>query len=123
MPEDSIVTWREVDGIAVISIKSSGDESNTWILQQTMRTLLQKEYNRFVIDLSDCSYLASSSWGIIAAVAESAANAGGGVSLCHVDATLREIISVIHLDDKLRICETLKEALHGDRELELTAGA
>ncbi|MDP7422532.1 MAG: STAS domain-containing protein, partial [bacterium] len=92
MKTADLIPYREVNRTIIITPDKNIDESNSSIFQETLRKLFRDGYIRFVVDLSEVSYLASSAWGIIVAMTEQVAAKGGRLSLCNVGPGLRQII-------------------------------
>ena len=71
-----------------------------------------------VIDFSRVTYFGSDSFGRLVLLAGRVDRAGGWLTLCHVDAKIREVFRVTRLDTRFDIADDLVTAIGSNRPTE-----
>ncbi len=105
------IDYEILGNVVVIRPPTDIDTVCSVSFQETLRSLANKGYNVFVIDLTNVNNITSSGFGIISAMTEKLVSRQGSLSLCGVKQGILSIIKSIDLDKDIAIYQTLEEAL------------
>jgi anti-anti-sigma factor len=82
-------------------------------LLEDSRDRIKDGYPHVVVDMSGVELINSSGAGILAALCQSARNAGGSVALVNLNDRSRKVLELLRLQDFARFVGTVDEALAG----------
>jgi len=110
---DSIVTSVEKHlGVTVLSVDGVIDLATAQVLEDEIEGLLTDGLTRFVVDLTDVTFMASVGLKILVSTKERLGDTAGFAVVADGPATSRPI-QLTHLDDVFALYSTLDEALAG----------
>ncbi len=94
----SIASQQLDDDIWVVSSKGRLDQSLNPRLEQQLTKLLDDGHQRFIIDLSEVTYINSGGLRCLVTVWRKAREQGGDMVLCGLNNRLEEIFSLVGFD-------------------------
>lgn len=106
------VFYRQIGGeIWVVSSQGRLDQSLNPKLEQSLGELLDNGHQRFIIDLSEVTYINSGGLRCLVTAWRRAREQGGDVILCGLNSRLVEIFSLVGFDRVFQIYPSFDDAL------------
>jgi anti-sigma B factor antagonist len=93
------MTERTVDGVTVLDVSGKvilGDGSDS-MLTDKLRSLIQQNRKKVLLNLANVSYVDSAGLGAIVHSYATVKNQGGSLKLLHVSGKLRDLLSITKL--------------------------
>jgi anti-sigma B factor antagonist len=111
------LTNRDVDEITIVALAGDvvlGEESRS--LRDNMKTLLDQDRKKLVLDMSDLSFIDSSGLGALVAIHHSAKASGASLRLCCLGAKFKELLRITGLLSIFHVSSDEAEAIHSFAE-------
>jgi anti-anti-sigma factor len=107
----SVVAKQLDSGVAVVTITgrlAMGAETER--LDATVKSLLQKDQKKFVLDITTLDYVDSSGIGMLVSCLTNVKKAGGELKLAGANPRIRRIFSMTGVDTMMPMFDTLADA-------------
>lgn len=98
------------DGIWVVSSQGRLDQSLNQQLEQSIGELLDNNHQRFIIDLSEVTYINSGGLRCLVTAWRQSRAQGGDLVLCGLNSRLEEIFSLVGFDRVFQIYSSIDDA-------------
>ena len=109
------VSCQQMDGnVWVVSSRGRLDQSMNPQLEQSLSELLDSGHDRFIIDLSEATYINSGGLRCLVSAWRRTQAQGGDLVLCGLNARLEEIFSLVGFDRVFQIYATYEDAQKHD---------
>lgn len=99
------------DRVAVISPAGRLDSNSSTLLEQTLSTLLEKDFVWLVVDMADVDYIASSGLKVLVAAWRRARENSGDVVLSNLQPRIVEIFEMVGFDMLFQVFQDLDAAV------------
>lgn len=107
LPTSELITVRET---VIMNVQGRLDRSNqATFMEKAYRALAEQPY--LIINLAQTEFLDSSAIGTLVALCKQAREKGGNLWLTNVPATIRQVFTLLRLDQFFAICHTVEDAL------------
>jgi anti-sigma B factor antagonist len=106
------VVWKDVGGCAVVAISGDLDEYTVPPVRDQLSHLLQAGTNRFVVDITEVTFVDSAALGTLVAVSKAAQLGGGSFQLVVDQEWLLKSLRISSLTQVLTVSDNLWAALH-----------
>ena len=109
------VSCEQVAGnIWVVSSSGRLDQSTNAQLEHSLTELLDSGHDRFIVDMSEATYINSGGLRCLVSAWRRTREQGGDLVLCGLNSRLEEIFSLIGFDRVFRIYPTIEDAQKHD---------
>lgn len=98
------------DGITEMRVSGHLDSGSSGSLEKKLQDLIAAGGTRFVVDLTDISYVSSGGWGIFVSEVKNLRNKGGDIVLSGMTSEVYDVYELLGFADVLRAFKTINDA-------------
>jgi anti-anti-sigma factor len=98
------------EGITTVMVNGHLDSVTSTALEQTLKQLVSEGNHKFIIDLSDVSYISSGGWGIFTGEVRGLRERGGDIVLVGMSPEVYDVYELLGFDDVLKSFSIPQEA-------------
>lgn len=111
------VSYKEQDGVIVVSIDSSVLQENVTVFREKLTRLVNKDNHWIIIDMSEAQYISSLGVSVILEIKKQANNLGGNIFLVNVNHLILNLFKLTNLVNAVGIYDHIDEALNEIKKL------
>jgi anti-sigma B factor antagonist len=104
-------TFSEQQQIQILSTDSLWIPEDNQRIIESLQALIAENKCKFIIDLSNCSYINSIGLSFLISILTRARSAGGEVILCGISDKVRQLLLLTRLQSMFTVTESVEEAL------------
>jgi anti-sigma B factor antagonist len=112
--EKLIISTEKLDaGVPLVLVKLSGtvETANASSLEEALNSVIEEDYFRIIVDLSDVSYISSAGWGIFISQIKRVRRNSGDIKLAGMTAEVLEVFDLLEFQNILRPYPGADEAI------------
>lgn len=87
------------------------DRGQATALLEEIEETIEKNENKFLLNLVDLKYLNSSGLNVIINILTKARKAGGDVAICNVNKKINELLIITKLNSVFNVCDNVDEGI------------
>jgi anti-anti-sigma factor len=97
-----------------IYLKVNGyiDTSTSFELVNKLKSIMDKQFSQFVVDLSGVNYVSSAGWGVFVGEIKAVREEGGDIKLVNMNPDVYDVFQMLEFDKILRTCDSVEEAIN-----------
>jgi anti-sigma B factor antagonist len=98
----------------IIYLKVNGyiDTSTSYELVTKLKSIIEKNFVQFVVDLSGVNYVSSAGWGVFVGEIKSVREKGGDIKLVNMTPDVYDVFEMLEFDKILRTCDSIEESIN-----------
>lgn len=109
------INVNQEQGIQVLSLVGNFDTASAAKKEQEFINLVGDGSEKFLVDLAEVPFIASSGLRILLKIAQAIKAGGGGLYLCSLNDTVREVFTISGFDKILNVSDNKEQVFDSQR--------
>ena len=107
----SVILGKTAEDVSTLKVSGYLDITTAGELENALAGLLDNNYHKIVVDLSEVSYISSAGWGIFISEIKRVRREEGDIKLTSMRPEVREVFELLEFDNILRPYDIKDEAI------------
>jgi anti-anti-sigma factor len=105
------ISTTESNGVSVVVVKGQVDSATSSQLESTLKSLLENDKTRIVLDLQGVEYMSSMGLRVLVSTMKTLQESDGGLRLCNISKSVSGLLLTVGMLDMFSIYENQDEAI------------